>query len=125
MPAGPLAPTVLEECQRWLDRQGYTPATAAGVVNLLARLSLWMEEVGAEVDDIDGQLLDRFVLRERSRDVVCTTVKSCSGTMRRFLTDAGYLRPSPAVAGLLTPCGSPQIVEGFGLRGVRDGGSVR
>ena len=103
VPVGPLAPTVLEEGRRWLDRQGYTPATAAGVVNLLVRLSVWMEEVGAEVDDIDGQLLDRFVLRERSREVVCTTVKSCSGTMRRFLTAAGYLRPSPAVDGLLTP----------------------
>ncbi|OLT20868.1 hypothetical protein BJF81_15835 [Ornithinimicrobium sp. CNJ-824] len=54
VPVGPLAPTVLEEGRRWLDRQGYTPATAAGVVNLLVRLSVWMEEVGAEVDDIDA-----------------------------------------------------------------------
>lgn len=103
VPVGPLAPTVLHECRAWLVKQGYAPGSAAGVVNLLGRLSLWMQEVGVGVDDIDGELLDRFVLRERSRDVVCTTVKSCSGTMGRFLTDAGYLGPAVVGAGPVTP----------------------
>lgn len=103
VPVGPLAPTVLQECRLWLAGQGYAPGSASGVVNLLGRLSLWMQEVGVGIDDIDGQLLDRFVLRERSREVVCTTVKSCSTTMRRFLVDAGYLRPAAPEPGPLTP----------------------
>lgn len=103
VPVGPLAPAVLEECRRWLAGQGYSPGSAAGVVNLLGRLSLWMEEVGVGVDDIDGELLDQFVLRERSRDVVCATVKSSSGTMRRFLTDAGHLAGTADDAGPATP----------------------
>ncbi len=103
VPVGPLAPTVLEECRRWLAGQGYAPGSTAGVVNLLARLSLWMQEVGTGVEDIDEQLLDRFVLRERSRDFVCTTVKSSAGTMRRFLSQAGYLGVADDETGLLTP----------------------
>ena len=53
VPVGPLASTVLEECSEWLAAQGYSPGSAAGVVNLLGRLSLWMREVGAGVDDIE------------------------------------------------------------------------
>lgn len=103
VPVGPLAPVVVEECRGWLAGQGYSPGSAAGVLNLLGRLSLWMQEVGVGVDDIDGELLDQFVLRERSRDVVCGTVKSCSGAMRRFLTDAGYLVGTADDAGPVTP----------------------
>ena len=91
VPVGPLAPTVLGECSEWLAAQGYSPGSAAGIVNLLARLSMWMQEVGAGVDDIDEGLLARFVAAERSRDFVCVTVKSSMGTMRRFLKPAGYL----------------------------------
>jgi site-specific recombinase XerC len=103
VPVGPLAPTALEDCRRWLAARGYTPGSAAGIVNLLARLSPWMHEVGAEVDDISEELLDRFVVAERSRDVVCVTVKSSMNTMRRFLTDAGYLGVVTVEAGLVTP----------------------
>ena len=103
VPVGPLAPTVLEECRRWLSEQGYSPGSAAGIMNLLERLSLWMQGVGAEVDDINGELLGRFVAAERSRDFVCVTVKSSMTTMRRFLTDAGYLGATDADAGPLTP----------------------
>ena len=103
MPVGPLAPTVLEECRRWVAGQGYAPGSGAAVVNLLARLSVWMLEVGATVDDVDEQLLDRFLARERSRQVVCTTVKSSLGALRRFLTDAGYLGGTDVVAGPPAP----------------------
>ncbi|MEU5943842.1 tyrosine-type recombinase/integrase [Micromonospora sp. NPDC047548] len=72
-------------------------------MNLLGRLSLWMQEVGAGVGDISEELLDRFVVAERSRDFVCVTVKNSMGTMRRFLTDAGYLGVSDAGAGPVTP----------------------
>lgn len=91
VPVGPLAPTVLGECSGWLAAQGYSPGSAAGIVNLLGRLSLWMRGVGAGVDDIDEALLARFVAAERSRDFVCVTVKTSMGAMRRFLTAAGYL----------------------------------
>jgi hypothetical protein len=74
-----------------LAAQGYSPGSAAGIVNLLGRLSLWMGVVGAGVDDIDEALLAQFVAAERSRDFVCVTVKSSMGAMRRFLTAAGYL----------------------------------
>lgn len=103
VPVGPLAPAVLGECSGWLTAQGYSPGSAAGIVNLLGRLSLWMRVVGAGVDDIDEDLLARFVAAERSRDVVCDTVKSSMGTMRRFLTAAGYLGVAKADAGPLTP----------------------
>lgn len=103
VPVGPLAPTVLEECSGWLAAQRYSPGSAAGIVNLLGRLSLWMREVGAGVDDIDEELLERFVAAERSRDVVCVTVKSSMGRMRRFLTAAGHLGVAKADAGPLTP----------------------
>ena len=103
VPVGPLAPTVLGECSRWLAAQGYSPGSAAGIVNLLGRLSLWMREVGAGVDDIDEALLARFIAAERSREVVCVTVKSSMGTMRRFLTAAGYLGAAEVDTSQLTP----------------------
>lgn len=91
VPVGPLVPSVLAECSAWLAGQGYSPGSAAGVVNLLARLSLWMQADGASVDEIGQALLDRFVTTECSRAVVAATVKTCMGTMRRFLIAAGYL----------------------------------
>jgi hypothetical protein len=39
---GPLAATVLGECSAWTVGQGYTQGSAAGIVNLLERLSMWM-----------------------------------------------------------------------------------
>lgn len=103
VPVGPLAPTVLAECREWLAAQGYSPRSAAGIVNLLGRLSLWMQGAGAEIDDINEELLDRFVVAERSRAFVCVTVKSSMSTMRRFLTDAGYLRAAWAAPEPVTP----------------------
>ena len=103
VPVGPLAPTVLGECSRWLAAQGYSPGSAAGIVNLLGRLSLWMREVGAGVDDIDEALLARFIAAERSREVLCVNVKSSMGTMRRFLTAAGYLSAAEVDTSQLTP----------------------
>jgi len=97
-----LASTVLEECSQWLAAQGYSPGSAAGVVNLLGRLSLWMQEVGAGVDDLGEDLLARFVAAERSRDFVCVSLKGCMGTMRRFLTAAGYLAVAKADEGPVT-----------------------
>lgn len=88
---GPLAPTMLGECSAWLVAQGYSPGSSAGVVNVLGRLSLWMRAVGAGVEDIDEGLLARFVVEERSRDVVCLTAMRALGTMRRFLMAGGYL----------------------------------
>ena len=102
VPVGPLAPTVLSECSGWLASQGYSPGSAAGIVNLLGRLSLWMRVVGAGVDDIDEALLARFIAAERSRDFVCVTVKSSMGAMRRFLTAAGYLRAAEVETSQLT-----------------------
>lgn len=103
VPVGPLAPTVLGECLEWLAAQGYSPGSAAGIVNLLGRLSLWMRVVGVGVDDIDEDLLAGFVAAERSRDVVCVTVKTSMGTMLRFLTAAGYLGAAEVDAGPVTP----------------------
>ncbi len=103
VPVGPLAPTIVAECTDWLAAQGYSPGSAAGIVNLLARLSVWMHQVGAGADDISGELLGRFVVAERSREYVCVTVKSSMSTMCRFLTDAGYLDLVDADAGSLTP----------------------
>ena len=86
-----MTPTVLGECSRWLSAQGYSPGSAAGIVNLLERLSVWMQVVGAGVDGIDEELLGRFVAAERSREVVCATAMRALGTMRRFLRAGGYL----------------------------------
>lgn len=88
---GPLAPTVLEECSQWLAAQGYSPGSAAAIVNLLGRLSLWMQQVSAGLDDLSEDLLDRFIVAEQSRDVVCVTVKTSMSTMRRFFTAADYV----------------------------------
>lgn len=100
---GPLAPRVLTECSEWLAAQGYSPRSAAGIVNLLGRLSQWMQGVGAEVDEISEEMLDRFVVAERSREFVCVTVKTSMSTMRRFLTDAGYLGVTDVDDGPVTP----------------------
>lgn len=89
IPVGPLAPVVLKECSEWLTAQGYSPGSAAGIVNLLGRLSVWMRDVAAGVEDIDENLLARFVAAERSRELVCLTVQNSMGTMRRFLTAGG------------------------------------
>jgi len=102
VPVGPLAPTVLGECSGWSAAQGYSPGSAAGIVNLLGRLSLWMRVVGAGVDDIDEALLARFIAAERSRELVCVNVKSSMGTMRRFLTAAGYLGAAEVETSQLT-----------------------
>nr|WP_157630849.1 tyrosine-type recombinase/integrase [Kribbella catacumbae] len=103
VPVGPLAPTVLGECSGWLAAQGYSPSSAAGIVNLLERLSLWMRVVGAGVDDIDQDLLAEFVAAERSRDLPCVAVKRWVGTMRRFLVAVGYLGTAGMEPGQLTP----------------------
>jgi len=91
VPVGPLVPVVLGECSRWLSGRGYSPGSAAAVVNVLKRLSGWMQLVGAGVDDIDENLLARFLAMEETRDPPCVSMKQVSGTMRRFLTVAGYL----------------------------------
>ncbi|BDX33392.1 hypothetical protein TUM20985_39390 [Mycobacterium antarcticum] len=82
---------VLGECSGWLAGLGYSPGSAAAVVNVLERLSWWMQLVGVEVDDIDEDLLARFLEVEGSRDLPCATVKRWIGTIRRFLMAAGYL----------------------------------
>ena len=105
IPVGPLAPRVRGECSTWLTAQGYSPASAAGIVNLLSRLSMWMHMVDAEVDDVDEELLARFVAAERSREYVCVTVKSSMHTMRRFLMAGGYLGATEVEAEL-TPAQS-------------------
>jgi site-specific recombinase XerD len=92
LPVGPLAPTVLDECSRWFSAKGYSPGSAAGAVNLAQRLSVWMQEIGAEVGEIDEELIARFVTAERSRDLPCSSVKRWMGALRRFLAAAGYLR---------------------------------
>lgn len=112
VPIGPLAPRVLAECSDWAAAQGYTTGSAAGIVNLLARLSVWMDMVDAGVDDLDEELLVRFVAAERSREFVCGTVKTSMGAMRRFFTAAGYLsltkvdtgQPTPAQAAVAQWC---------------------
>lgn len=88
---GPLAPTVLGECSAWSAAQGYSLGSAAGFVSLLTRLSMWMEEVGAGVDDLDEDLLAEFVAAELARELPCVSVQRWTGTMRRFLASAGYL----------------------------------
>ena len=97
---GPLVPTVLGECSSWLSAQRYSPGSAAGIVNVLSRLSRWMRAVGAEVDDIDEELLARFVADEQSREVVCASAMRSMGTMRRFLRAGGYLRTTDVVSAL-------------------------
>ncbi|GAA0637489.1 site-specific integrase [Sporichthya brevicatena] len=92
IPVGPLAPVVLGECSQWLTAKGYSSGSAAAVMNLVQRLSMWMLTVGAGVEDIDEELLARFVTAQGSQDRPCASVKRCSGVLRRFLASAGYLR---------------------------------
>ncbi len=103
VPVGPLAPTVVGECEAWLSAQRYSPGTAAGIVNVLSRLSMWMLAVGAELNDIDEVLLARFVAHERSREVPCTSTMRSLGTMLKFLRAAGYLQTADVAGGLMSP----------------------
>ncbi len=100
---GPLAPVVLGECSEWLAGLGYSPGSAAGVVNVLERLSWWMQRAGAKVDDIDADLLVRFLAVEGSRDRPCLAVTQWIGTVRRFLAAAGDLSEVGVEADSLTP----------------------
>lgn len=102
-PVGPLAPVVLDECSQWLKERGYSWGSAAAMVNLVQRLSMWMETVDAGVGDIDEELLAWFVTTEGSRDRPCASVKSSIGTLRRFLTTAGYLRAAEVSEAPVTP----------------------
>ncbi|WP_343577770.1 tyrosine-type recombinase/integrase [Mycobacterium sp.] len=102
-PVGPLAPLVLGECSRWLAGLGYSPGSAAAVVNVLERLSWWMQMVGAGVDDIDKDLLARFLEVEGSRDLPCRTVKRWISTVGKFLTATGYLSVTGDQADSPTP----------------------
>ena len=103
LPVGPLLPTVLDECRRWLAAEGYSPGSAAGAVNLAMRLSAWMEDVGAGVGEINEELLDRFIAAERYRDLPCSSVERWMGALRRFQTAAGYLRAVGVNAEQLMP----------------------
>ena len=103
VPVGPLAPMVLGQCSGWLAGLGYSPGSVGGVVNVLERLSWWMQLVGYGVDDIDEDLLARFLAVEGSRDLPCVAVKQWIGTMRRFLTTAGYLSAIGIQTDSLTP----------------------
>lgn len=100
---GPLAPMVLAECSEWLAGLGYSPGSAAGVVNVLQRLSWWMQLAGTEVDDIGDDLLARFLADEGARDLPCVAVKQWMGTARRFLAAAGYLSTAVVQSDSLTP----------------------
>lgn len=100
---GPLAPRVLGECSAWSAAQGYSQGSAAGILNLMERLSMCMQDVGAVVDDIDEGLLAEFVAAELSRDLPCLAVERWAGTMRRFLTSAGYLGVVRVEADRLSP----------------------
>jgi integrase len=106
-----LAPTVLCECSAWLSMKGYATGTAAGVVNVLGRLSWWMRRVGAGVEDLDEELLARFVAEERSRDVVCLTAMRTLGTMRRFLMADGYLDAAVVESGQNRTPAAAAVVE--------------
>lgn len=100
---GPLTPTVLRECSAWSAAQGYSLGSAAGIGNLLERLSMWMEEVGADVDDLDEDLIAEFRAAELSRELPCAGVRHWTGTMRRFLASAGYLGAARSGPVQLTP----------------------
>lgn len=93
IPVGPLAPAVLDECRDWMAAQGYVPGTTAMLVNLLQRLSAWMQAEAADIDGICEELLERFIEFERARPVIASSVKTGMGTLRRFLRAAGYLLP--------------------------------
>lgn len=125
-PVGPLVPTVLAECSRWLAAKGYSPGSAAGIVNLAERLSVWMQEIDAGIDEIDEKLLDRFVTAERSRDRPCSSVRACMGALRRFLTAAGYLRTAEINEEQMTPaqeavaewCAWMRVQRGLGEKSI-------
>ena len=102
VPAGPLASSVLAECRTWMTEQGYAQGSASNIVNLLARLSLWMQTESADIDDICEELLDRFVDFERSRPVVVSSLKTCMATLRKFLVSADYLAAHRAEASVAT-----------------------
>lgn len=102
VPVGPLAPAVLAECSAWTAGLGYSPGYAAQIVNLLARLSLWMHTAGVGLDEIGPELLDRFVAAESSRPVVADGVRTRKGALRRFLIAAGYLSASDDEPGAAT-----------------------
>lgn len=102
VPVGPLAPVALDECSQWLTAKGYSSGSTAAVVNLVQRLSMWMRTVGAGIDDIDEELLARFVTAERSQERPCASVERWIGALRRFLAAAGYLRAGGVDAGQLT-----------------------
>lgn len=103
VPLGPLVPTVLDECRRWFAAKGYSPGSAAAAVNVAQRLSAWMEEAGAGIDEIDEDLLGRFVAAERSRERPCSSVKPWIGALRRFMTDSGYLQAAGVDEDRFTP----------------------
>ena len=100
---GPLAPVVMAECSQWLTAKGYSSGSAAAMVNLVERLSMWMQTVGSGVDNIDEELLARFVTAERLKDLPCASVARRTGTLRRFLAAAGYLRAAEVNERRLTP----------------------
>ncbi|GAC1610598.1 MAG: hypothetical protein NVS3B26_18230 [Mycobacteriales bacterium] len=77
-------------------RGGLCAGSAAVIVNVFSRLSLWMLAVGAMVDDIDEELLARFVAHERSREVGCSGAMRAVGTMRGFLRACIRRRPRAA-----------------------------
>lgn len=116
---GPLAPTVLEECRRWFAAKGYSPGSTAAAVNLAQRLSAWMEEIGADTDEINQGFLHRFVTAERSRERPCSSVKPWIGALRRFLMDSGYLHAPEVNEHSLVPAQAAVVEWCAWMRGQR------
>jgi integrase/recombinase XerD len=63
---GPLAPHAGEFCAV-LERQGYTPAAAAELVQLMAHLSRWLKDEGVDPAGLTGEVAGRFLADRRQR----------------------------------------------------------
>ena len=93
--------------------QGMTPAQAA------VRFGVTRQWVHVLVQRYEAE--GPQGLRPRSRAPRSRPATTPASVRERVVALRRQLSASGADAGPETICGSPQIVEGFGLRGVRDG----
>jgi site-specific recombinase XerD len=97
--AGPLN-GVVADLVSWLRAEGYAHGTIASVACTAARLGAWLKHTGRKIEDLDDELLHRFV-RSQARGP-----RRHPSSARRVVTVSKFL----TAAGLLAAADDPESV---------------
>ena len=111
--AGPLAGTVTE-LVAWMRTEGYAGGTALSVAGTAARLGAWMTSKQLEVEDLDEEVLQRFVATQTTGGDQHPSSARRIVTIRKFLLATGSLPVVETPAAVLEAAG--QALEAWAVQ---------